>query len=95
MFIAGQFVTDFRAKVDIFNDIFGKQCSLIENSSSVPNESVVLTNDKFTNLEICKEEILKIIRSLNANKAHGFDGISIRILQICDESICKPLTIIF
>ena len=34
--------------------------------------------------------ILKIIRSLNPNKVHGHDMIS-----ICDKSIRKPLGIIF
>ena len=37
----------------------------------------------------------KIILSLNSNKAHGHDNISIRMLKICDHSICKPLELIF
>ena len=40
-------------------------------------------------------DILKIIRNLNPNKAHGHDMINIRMLKIFDESICKPLSIIF
>ena len=34
-------------------------------------------------------------RSLDPNKAHGYDRISIRMLKICDKSICKPLELIF
>ena len=40
-----------------------------------------------------KGEILKIIRALNMNKAHGHDDISIRMIKICDESLLKPLLI--
>ena len=39
--------------------------------------------------------IIRIIRSLNINKAHGHDDISIRMLKICDLAIIKPLSIIF
>ena len=40
-------------------------------------------------------DVLKIIRNLNPNKAHGHGMISILMLKICDESICKPLGVIF
>ena len=39
--------------------------------------------------------VLNLIRSLDINKSHGFDQISIRMLKICDSSIVKPLSIIF
>ena len=29
------------------------------------------------------------------NKAHGHDMISIKMVKICDDSICKPLKLIF
>ena len=32
---------------------------------------------------------------LDTNKAHGYDKISIRMLQVCGNSICKPLELIF
>ena len=42
-----------------------------------------------------KNEILKIIRALNIHKAHGHDDISIRMKQICDRTLIKPLIILF
>ena len=42
-----------------------------------------------------KEIDEEIIRSLNHNKALGWDAISIRIIKICDESIVIPLKLIF
>ena len=35
------------------------------------------------------------MRNLNPNKAYGHNMISIRMLKVCDESICKPLGITF
>ena len=36
-----------------------------------------------------------MIQNLNLNKAHGHDKISIRILKLCDDSLCRPLELIF
>ena len=38
---------------------------------------------------------IKIIKSLDPNKAHGHDGISIRMLKLCASSISKPLFLLF
>ena len=37
----------------------------------------------------------KIIRFLNVNKAHGHDGILVRVIKMCDESLVQPLSLIF
>ena len=36
----------------------------------------------------------KILQNLEPNKAHGHDKISIRMLRLCDNSICKPVDLI-
>ena len=46
-------------------------------------------------INFSESDILKVIRNLDPNKAHGHDEISIRMLQICDKTICKPLYLIF
>ena len=38
---------------------------------------------------------MKVIQKLDANKAHGQDNISTRMIKICGKSICKPLWKIF
>ena len=40
-------------------------------------------------------DILNILKSLDANKAHGHDDISIRMLKLSQNSILKPLKFIF
>ena len=53
--------------------------------------SFTATTDKF----IDEQLISKLIVVLNPNKAHGYDALSIRMLQMCSDSISKPLSIIF
>ena len=40
-------------------------------------------------------DILKTIRSLDINKAHGHDDISVRMMKICDDAIVGPLKMLF
>ena len=42
-----------------------------------------------------QEKILNIIRALDSNKSRGWDGVSQRMIKICDSSIVNPLLIIF
>ena len=44
---------------------------------------------------ISDEKILKIIRSLNSNKAHGCDEISVRMIKLSDAALVVPLKIKF
>ena len=41
------------------------------------------------------DEISKILKNLDPNKAHGHDKISIRMQQLCGNLICKPLELTF
>ena len=94
--INDEYVTDFKTKTEIFNNHFSKQCSLIENSSTLPQIPMnPQMQNSFSSFQIEGDEILKIIRSLDINKSHGFDKISAKMLKICDSSIVKPLLIIF
>ena len=45
-------------------------------------------------MNIIEDNILKIMRALNINKAHGHDEISVRMIKICDEALVKPLSLI-
>ena len=41
------------------------------------------------------DDILKIIKNLDPNKAHSHDIISTRMVKLCDASLCKLLELIF
>ena len=40
-------------------------------------------------------DILKIIRNIGISKTHSSDSISARMVKLCDNSLVKPLSVIF
>ena len=46
-------------------------------------------------IRFTSDDILKIIKNFDPNKAHGHDVISVRMVKLCDASLCKPLELIF
>ena len=90
-----KFVTDFKEKANIFNNFFANQCSIVSNNSELPVTLTRKTHESLSTIDFSTDDILKIIRNLDPNKAHGHDMISIRMIKICDTSICRPLKLIF
>ena len=91
-----KYISDFKAKAELFNNHFSEQCSLIPNSSSLPDViSGPLPFPSLSSFTIDADKLLNLIRSLDINKSHGYDQISVRMLKICDSSLIKPLLIIF
>ena len=90
----GLFVTDFAEKAQIFNDYFILQCTTINTGSEIPQDTPITTT-RISDLFISEEKILNIIRSLNPNKAHGWDEISVRMIKLSDVALVLPLKTIF
>ena len=44
---------------------------------------------------LVNSDIRKIIKFLDVNKAHEHDGISVRMIKMCDESMVQPVSLIF
>ena len=82
-------------KANIFNKFFAEQCTPLKNNSVLPVNQMFLTQSRLSSISFNEDEILKIVRALNINKAHGHHDISIRMMKICDRSILKPLIILF
>ena len=71
------------------------QCSYIKNDSILPSHLNYKTDNCLLTPNFSIDDIAKILQNLDPNKAHGHDKISIRMLQLCGNSICKPLELIF
>ena len=95
LLVGNQLVSDFLEKANLFNDYFSKQCTTIDNNSAIPANTSFVTEERLSTFEICPGDIVKIIRSLDPNKAHGHDEITIRMIKMCASSIAKPLAILF
>ena len=71
-----------------------EQCSAVVTGSTLPNFRPQPTCS-LAEIPIDKEKILRIIRSLDSNKAHGCDDISVAMIKICDKCLVEPLSVIF
>ena len=87
-------VTNFQHKANIFNDNFADQCNIYDSGSTSP-EFCSKTNASISLINITTDQIIDIIKKYNANKAHGHDGISVAMLQICAAEVAILLDIIF
>ena len=88
------YIPNFQQKANIFNDYFADQCKIIDNGSVLP---VVYykTNESIEEINISIGNIISIINNMNANKAGGYDGISVGMLQLCASEVAIPLQIMF
>ena len=90
-----RFVIDFKEKAELFNSFFSNQCSLLKNYCKLPTNLRYVTDKRLRKINFTTDNIEKNIVILNPSKAHGHDNISIRMLKICGNTICKPLELIF
>ena len=87
-------MSNFQTKTVLFNDFFVEQSSIYDIGSTLP-ASYIRSDQTLDFIDIDDHKILKAIRNLNPNKAHGCYDISIRLLKICDDNIVLPLRHIF
>ena len=66
----------------------------VHTGSEIPQDTPVVTA-LINDIHISDEKMLKIIQSLNPNKAHGCEEISARMIKLSDVALVLPLKIIF
>ena len=66
----------------------------MNNTSSLPSITH-FTDARLSDITVNSSTISSILKSLNPNKAHGCDNISIQMIKLCDDQIIKPLEMIF
>ena len=91
----GDFITNFKIKAELFNSFFACQCSLIKNDSKLLSHLNYKTDNCVSALNFPIDNIAKILKSLDPNKVHDHNKICTRMLQLCGNSICRPLELIF
>ena len=87
-------VSEFCTKANIFNNFFISICTPIDNTSCLPTFSY-RTGSRIKSFQITENDILAIRKTLDPNKSHGFDNISIKMIKTCRRSLILPLKIIF
>ena len=89
------FVTNFKKKAELFNSFFDSHRYLIKSDSKLPSHLNYKTDYRLLTVNFSIDDIAKMLQNLDPNKAHGHDKIRMRMLQLCGNSICKPLELIF
>ena len=90
----GTYISNCKLKAEIFNKYFAHQCTINDNGSVLPN-FISKTDTSLYHVSVTKNHIINIIKNLNSNKAHGYDGISVTMLKLCASEVAIPLQIIF
>ena len=75
LIINDQLITDFQEKANYFNLHFAKQCTPIENDSSIPTETKCLCDATISAVDFEDQDILKTMQALDINDAYGHDNI--------------------
>ena len=94
LLIDDKFVTDIQPKAHICKKFVADKCTFLKTNSVLPKSQMLLTSSRLCTLNFNNEEIIKIIRNLNAHKARRDDDIFIRMIKICDKSILKSLILL-
>ena len=91
LFHNNKFISNFRDKVEVFNNFLSQQCTLIDSAIEIPARLNIKTIKTLSSIPITRADIAKIIKSLDPDKAHGHDMISIWMLKLCGDSTLPPL----
>ena len=87
--------SEFGKNANHFNEFFTSKCTPLNNGSTLPHLVSNTPAVELSSFQFNDQDILRIIRALHVNNAHGCDDISIRMIKTCDQSIVKPLSIIY
>ena len=94
IFADGKLISDFKIKSKLFNSHFAAQCTSVKNARTLPKFKY-RTDKGLHSSTINEKEIPLIIKNLNPDKCHGWDDISIRMIQLCGKEIILPLQLLF
>ena len=90
LFINNSYIVNVEEKCNHFNDFFANQCTTLETGSEIPN-FFLRTDKTLNNVVFSKSDLEDILKNLDPQKSHGFDEISIKMIQLCENSIIDPL----
>ena len=66
---------------------FASKCTPLINNS-IPHDSFdYISIARLSSISFINVDILKIIKSLNVNKAHGYDDVCVRMVELYGQSI--------
>ena len=90
LLVNNNFISDIRVKASLFNDFLAPLYTTINNGSTL-SQFAYKIDVKINSFRVNQNDILLITKTSDAEKAHGWDNISIKMVQDCNDSIALPL----
>ena len=90
LLINNKLESDFKKKAHHFNVFFGSKCTSLISNSVIPDLFDYMSTPRFASINFNNVSILKIIKSMNDNKAHGHDDISVRMINCMVNQLSSP-----
>ena len=59
----------------------------LQNNACLPAKTSYMTKNCIKTICFGKSDVIKLIKTLDVSKAHGHDGISVKKIKICADSI--------
>ena len=87
VFHENKFTPNFKEKAELFNTFFAHQCTLLNNSSVLPDNLAKPTNKSLDTVNFTTDDISEIIINLEPNKSHSPEMLSIRMIKLCGNSM--------
>ena len=94
IFYLGVFVFVCVQKAEILNKYFSSISNLNDENKVLPDYDCKCLN-VLSDIEVCEQDVIDIISTLNVDKAVGHDIISNRMLLAVKNEIAKPLSMLF
>ena len=73
---------------------FASECAPLINNGVLPDSVDSISATRLSSITFNNADILKVVKYLSVNKAHGHNDFSVRMIKLCCQSIVKPLSII-
>ena len=83
-----------KEKAEVLNNFF-KEVFTVENTDDIPYLESRKVDQELKELFISTEDVKKVLKDINPNKATGPDGIPARILKELCEVLAEPLALLF
>ena len=90
----GVLINSDTEKANLLNAYFTSQTIPPDSNMPLPDFEF-LTNARLNNIVITPSLVKRVLSNLDPSKASGPDEISNRVLKLCADSLCNPLSVIF
>ena len=88
-FLNNKSISNFRDKAWLFNNFFVRQCTLLDITNEIPTTLKIEKTNTLSSIPVTRDNIAKIIKTVDSNKPKRHNTISIWTLKLCGTQSCN------